>query len=679
MAIRDILAGRAVVELGLRNKLNAALDRVQARLRAFGASVAATGRGLAVGGGALTGFATAAVTPVLAAARSFQTWGDSIQKMAIRTGVATDTLAELGFAAEQSGTDLASVEKGLQRMQRTITDAGDGMASASDALESLGLSSANLSRLSPGEQFEVIAAAVARIPDATTRAARAMQIFGRSGASLLPLMRDDIAKLRAEARSLGVTLSQEDADSAAALGDALNRVARTGQAAFRLIGAAVAPAITKAANMVAEFVSGVTRWINQNRTLFVSLTALAIGVGAVGGALTGAGLALGLLGFAISSLAPIIAFAFSPLGAAVGVLLGLAAAAYYFRDSLAAILAPLAPTFSAIGSTLGNLAGLFRDTFGGIVTALASGDLAAAGSIAWSGLLAVFYEGLAGVGRVAGSMLALLSAWLPGFDSLRDYVGQTFAAITQAIMAGRWDLAGQILMLKLRVAIAAGWSSVRFVWESFTVGLVGLFDRMGNSIKSAWRTVVFEIADWIVWAGEKVGLVSEGARAELEKMKAAAQATDDQALAGREAARIDAANARVEAARRREQELRDQLAAMEAEAAASFAAAGSPTLDSNAAAARQALEDALAAATESATNQPLIDSAALEGLGQSVESSDKATRKFATSGTFSAAGALALGLGANRPAEETAANTKTMVGLLKRLNSTAAGLGGEFA
>jgi hypothetical protein len=44
--------------------------------------------------------------------------------MSKRTGVSVEALSELGFAAEQSGADLATLEAGLRRMSRVIKDGG---------------------------------------------------------------------------------------------------------------------------------------------------------------------------------------------------------------------------------------------------------------------------------------------------------------------------------------------------------------------------------------------------------------------------------------------------------------------------------------------------------------------------------------------------------------------------
>ena len=58
--------------------------------------------------------------------------------MAKRTGFSTEALSELRFAAEQSGADLGTLEKGVKRMQSTLLDAELGLSTAVDALETAG-------------------------------------------------------------------------------------------------------------------------------------------------------------------------------------------------------------------------------------------------------------------------------------------------------------------------------------------------------------------------------------------------------------------------------------------------------------------------------------------------------------------------------------------------------------
>lgn len=222
MAARQgIRAGRAFVELFADDsQLVRGLRRAEKKLKAFGASIRKLGLVVA-------GIGTAILTPLAASVRLFTTLGDQTAKMAQRTGLSVEALSELRFAASQAGIDLETLENTVRRMQRSISDAGRGLSTATEALGDLGLTFSDLDGLSPEAQFNLLADRVSRIDDATRKAAIAMTIFGRSGTQLLPLFAQGsagIGALRAEARRLGLTMSGEDAKAAEDLEDALDRL-----------------------------------------------------------------------------------------------------------------------------------------------------------------------------------------------------------------------------------------------------------------------------------------------------------------------------------------------------------------------------------------------------------------------------------------------------------------------
>ena len=163
------------------------------------------------------------------------------------TGFGTEALSELKFAAEQSGASLESVEKASKRMASTIFDAEMGLIGAEDALAALGLTAEDLKGLSPETQFQTIADKLGAVEDASTKAAIAQDIFGRSGAELIPLMNEGaegMAALRQEARDLGVVFSQDAANSAADFKDAQNELKSAVNGLFFAVGSELTPAIT---------------------------------------------------------------------------------------------------------------------------------------------------------------------------------------------------------------------------------------------------------------------------------------------------------------------------------------------------------------------------------------------------------------------------------------------------
>ena len=173
--------------------------------------------GIAVASGAFIG----------ASVKMYADLGSAIHDMSLRTGLGTEAISELKYAAEQSGSSLGGLEISVRRMAGAITDANDGLETAQRAFDRIGISTQELIGLKPEEQFMKIATGIASLEDATLRAATAQDIFGRSGTELLPLFAegaDGIAKLRREAHDLGLVFSPEMAENADKLGDSFTKL-----------------------------------------------------------------------------------------------------------------------------------------------------------------------------------------------------------------------------------------------------------------------------------------------------------------------------------------------------------------------------------------------------------------------------------------------------------------------
>lgn len=413
---RGVRAGRAFVELGVSDRLSAGLRNAQKRLRAFGAGVRALGVRLVAAGGA-------ALAPLAAAVRIFAKAGDELEKMSRRTGVSVEALSELGFAAEQSGTDLGTLEKGVRAMQRSVNDLERGLSTQVDAFDALGLSIDDLRGLSPEEQFKRIADRLSRVEDPSRRAALALQIFGRAGAALLPLMQDGargIEALQEEARRLGLTISTRTAQDAARLTDAMNTVRRVLRVTAITIGGALAPSLETITKRITRIAVVTNDWVKRNQAVVVTAAKIALGVVAVGSALVALGLALSLVAGGFGGLAATVGIAGGAIGlvtAALGALLspiGLVVAAVagagvaFLRFGGAGSIA-----LDFLRERFGALAGVVTKTLGGIRDALAAGDIALAARVLWAGLRLVFLEGTKEIRETfAGGLLVMRLAFV---------------------------------------------------------------------------------------------------------------------------------------------------------------------------------------------------------------------------------------------------------------------------
>lgn len=207
--------------------------------------------------------AVAAVASVGAIAAKVSAAGDEFAKMAERTGIAAEELSTLKFAAERSGTDIGTLEIGLKRLARTATEASEGSGAASDAFETLGVSSVDADgKIRPTEELLLdMADALTAVESDTQRAALAQDVFGRSGAELIPLLNegsDGIKLLQERARDLGLEFSTTAANQSADFQDAMLDLKSSFGGIVQEIGVAVIPALTALAN-------GITRGVALGR------------------------------------------------------------------------------------------------------------------------------------------------------------------------------------------------------------------------------------------------------------------------------------------------------------------------------------------------------------------------------------------------------------------------------
>ncbi len=457
-----IRAGQAFVELFADDsRLVRGLKNASRRLKAWGRSVTAIGRWVMLAG-------TAVIGGAFAAAKTFARMGDTVQKMAKRTGLSAEALSELSFAAEQSGTDLASLENGLRRMQRTIGDALQGLSTAEDALAMLGLSVQQLLGLAPEEQFKLIADRIARIEDPTLKAAAAMEVFGRSGTMLLPLMERGAAgieALRKQARELGLTISTEDANAAAELTDALNILWRVIKAGAFAIGASLAGSLKRFVDRAAETIKHVADWVRETRQLVATVLKVAAAV-------TAAGISIMLLGYVLSALGTVfgmLAAAIAGVGTVLKLALALFGALLTPVGLVAGALAALGGYFAYVSGTgtqalswLGRQFAALRDdataAWQGIANALAAGDIGLAARILWLTLKMEWQKGVAW----------LTEKWV-GFK-------EAFMAVATEAVYGTAGI------------LTKGWALLQSAWVETVAFMSKAWTKFTHYLVTGWRT-----------------------------------------------------------------------------------------------------------------------------------------------------------------------------------------------
>ena len=281
-----VKAGAAFVEIGADSKgLLSGLKRAADAMRKFGGVMQSIGKKLVIAGAAM-------LAPLVLSAKSFAKFGDDAAKMARRTGIAAQSLVEIGYAAELSGGNIAGLEKALKRMQSNIVDAGLGLSTALDSFRLMNLTLSELQGLTPEKQFLKIAGALGKMADATKRAGVANKFFGRSGTQLLPLFAltaDEMEAMRKEARLLFGALGKEGFDAAEELSDRFTRLTSSFQGLKNVIGSQIEPAASSLVDRLTGIAVRVRELLEMNPRLVLSFAKIAKNLTIAGAAFTAFG------------------------------------------------------------------------------------------------------------------------------------------------------------------------------------------------------------------------------------------------------------------------------------------------------------------------------------------------------------------------------------------------------
>jgi hypothetical protein len=396
-----IRAGRAFVEIfGDDSALQRTLKASQKRLEDFGKSVGEVGKKMALIG-------SAALAPMLGAVKIYADMGDQMTAMSKRTGVSVEALSELGYAAKQSGTSLESVETGIRKMQKTLVEAKGGNRAAAQSLAALGLTVQDLAGMSPDQQFEKIATRLAAIRSPAVKAAAAMEIFGKGGAELIPMMEGGgaaIEALRRQARDLGLSMSTSDAAAADALGDSIDTLKAQAKMLAFSVGATLAPAVSGLVQRFSAAALGAIAWVKSNQDLVVGAFKLAAGLAVGGASLLALSKGISGVGLVFKGVSLVLSLIASPVALVVGAL-------------------------AAIGAALAY-AGLSGDTFSAKMQSLS--DLVMPAVAAVTDFIRKAWDAVSSAMAIAGQ--AIMDAVKAAWDFIAPYIAPVLTWLQEAVI-----------------------------------------------------------------------------------------------------------------------------------------------------------------------------------------------------------------------------------------------------
>lgn len=212
--------------------------------------------------------------------------GDEISKLSQRTGVSTELLSGYSLAAKLADVSLEGLGSALKLLSRNMNEASTGTGTAKDAFIELGIAVVNSDGTlrDSNEVMLDVADKFAGMENGAKKTALSMDIFGRSGADLIPMLnlgRKGLEENYTQAQRLGLVYSKEAAQGCEAFNDSITTLKAGLQGAGRQIGEILMPIIQGMVEKVTDVVIKVREWADAHPVLVTAITTLAGGIGAV--------------------------------------------------------------------------------------------------------------------------------------------------------------------------------------------------------------------------------------------------------------------------------------------------------------------------------------------------------------------------------------------------------------
>lgn len=174
----------------------------------------------------------------------------AFQDLADQVGDSAEAVASLTAASQLSGTSLDTVAAASVKLTSALAKTDDEAKGVGHALGAIGIELEAFRRLSPVEQLDAVAQALAGFEDGAGKTAVAVELFGRSGAQLIPMFND-----LADGAERQIFLTQEQIEAADAYSKQVARLTSELQNMATVAAADAVPQLSAMAAILQDLVT----------------------------------------------------------------------------------------------------------------------------------------------------------------------------------------------------------------------------------------------------------------------------------------------------------------------------------------------------------------------------------------------------------------------------------------
>lgn len=489
--------------------VNDAVNKSTGKLMAFERATSKIGRSMMKTGGIMTGAGVAIGAATLGIAKTTAAYGDEVWKASQSTGMAVEDYQKLAYAARYSNVEQTELNAAMIRLNKRLADTAAGSKTAGQVFTKLGINIRDTSGhlRTSDEVFAELAGKFAGMKDGAAKTALAYELFGKSGANLIPLLNGGAKGLEdmgAEAERMGYVMSAEAAKASEQFNDNLSRVTDSAKGLMFQLGTALIPMLDTLAQKITGAVQKVMDWVRENPNLSKTIATVLIGLTALLGVVGGASVVIGALTFTVGKFAA----AWRGVMVAVNVGKALFAAAsngmLIFRVQYAALV--VWQKLAAVAQWLFNSA-LYACPVVWIIAAI----MAVIGAVYllvkhWDKVGAFFVGLWDGIKKVFASAWNWIKnlftglnpvGWISGiWDSITAWFGRLWGGVKN-VFSSAWDGIKQMFLNYTPTGL------IIKHWDSITAWFGGLWDNVKGIFINAWEGIknVFSSLNPVEWFG----------------------------------------------------------------------------------------------------------------------------------------------------------------------------------
>jgi hypothetical protein len=182
---------------------------------------------------------------IIAGFRNLFTEMDRVHKLAIRFGESAETIQKVSHAAELAGTDMEGLAKAMSIVTRNASKAAREGGAMGESFARVGINASEFVNLPLEQKILLLSKAFTEGQGTGTKLADMMEVLGRSGDDLIPLLSQGMEELQGQLDKTS-TVSQSTVNSIAQFNDAMISMKQKAQVvgagivdAFKMAGASL--------------------------------------------------------------------------------------------------------------------------------------------------------------------------------------------------------------------------------------------------------------------------------------------------------------------------------------------------------------------------------------------------------------------------------------------------------